>query len=71
VSFAAITFSVASERVFTVVVYFVINSLRKLLDTTSYFTLHQFSLYESHLFDNPFGSVLFMQCKYIRKITLA
>jgi hypothetical protein len=30
VSFAAITFCVASQRVFTVIVYFVINSVRKL-----------------------------------------
>jgi hypothetical protein len=35
VSFAAITLCVASQRVF-VVVYFVIDSVRKLLDTTSY-----------------------------------
>jgi hypothetical protein len=37
VSFAAITLCVASQRVFIVfVVYFVIDSVRKLLDTTSY-----------------------------------
>jgi hypothetical protein len=37
VSFAAITFYVASERVFIVVhVYFIIDSVRKLLDTPSY-----------------------------------
>jgi hypothetical protein len=36
VSFAAITLSVASQRVFIVVVYFVIDSVRKLLDTPSY-----------------------------------
>jgi hypothetical protein len=35
VSFAAITFCVASQRVF-VVVYFVIDSVRELLDTPSY-----------------------------------
>jgi hypothetical protein len=35
VSFAAITLCVASQRVF-VVVYFVIDSVRKLLDTPSY-----------------------------------
>jgi hypothetical protein len=36
VSFAAITLCVASQRVFIVValVYFVIDSVRKLLDTT-------------------------------------
>jgi hypothetical protein len=38
VSFAAITLRVASERVFIVVVYFVIDSVRKLLDTPSYVT---------------------------------
>jgi uncharacterized protein HemY len=37
VSFAAITVRVASQRVFiAVVVYFVIDSVRKLLDTPSY-----------------------------------
>jgi hypothetical protein len=36
VSFAAITLYVASQRVFIVVVYFVIDSVRKLLDTPSY-----------------------------------
>jgi hypothetical protein len=37
VSFAAITLCVASQQVFVVVVvvYFVIDSVRKLLDTTS------------------------------------
>jgi uncharacterized membrane protein len=35
VSFATITFCVASRRVF-IVVYFVIESVRKLLDTLSY-----------------------------------
>jgi hypothetical protein len=38
VSFAAITLCVASQRVFIVivVVYFVIDSVRELLDTSSY-----------------------------------
>jgi hypothetical protein len=37
VSFAAITLCVASQRVFIVVIaYFVIDSVRKLLDTPSY-----------------------------------
>jgi hypothetical protein len=36
VSFAAITLCVASQQVFVVVVYFVIYSVRKLLDTPSY-----------------------------------
>jgi hypothetical protein len=35
VSFAAITLHVASQRVF-IVVYFVVDSVRKLLDTPSY-----------------------------------
>jgi hypothetical protein len=35
VSFAAITLCVASQRVFAVVVYFVIDSVRKLLDRVS------------------------------------
>jgi hypothetical protein len=35
-SFAAITLCVASQRVFIVVVYFVISSVRNLLDITSY-----------------------------------
>jgi hypothetical protein len=40
-SFAAITLCVASQRVFIiVVVYFVIDSVRKLLDTPSYNSFH-------------------------------
>jgi len=35
VSFAAITLCVASPRVFIFVVYFVIDSVRKLMDTPS------------------------------------
>jgi hypothetical protein len=35
-SFAALTLCVASQRVFIVVVCFVIDSVRKLLDTPSY-----------------------------------
>jgi hypothetical protein len=38
VSFGAITLCVASQRVF-IVVYFVINSVQKILDTPSYTTL--------------------------------
>jgi hypothetical protein len=37
VSFAAITLCVASQRAFIFVVGFVIDSVRKLLDTPSYF----------------------------------
>jgi hypothetical protein len=36
VSFAAITLCAASQRMFIVVVYFVIDSVRELLDTPSY-----------------------------------
>jgi hypothetical protein len=36
VGFAVITLCVASQRVFIVVVYFVIDSVRKHLDTLSY-----------------------------------
>jgi hypothetical protein len=39
VNFAAITLSVASQSVFFVVVYFVIDSVRKLLDSPSYSVL--------------------------------
>jgi hypothetical protein len=35
VSFLAITFCTASQRVFVVVVYFLMESVRKLLDTPS------------------------------------
>jgi hypothetical protein len=42
VSFAAITLCVASQRVF-IVVHFVIDSVRKLLDTLSHFTIALFA----------------------------
>jgi len=46
VSFAAITLCVASQRVFIIVaVYFVIDSVRKLLDTHTYIPV---SLYTTH-----------------------
>jgi hypothetical protein len=38
VTFAATTLSVPSQRVFIVVFYFVIDSVRKLLDIPSYIT---------------------------------
>jgi hypothetical protein len=46
VSFAAITLCVASQRVFIfiVVVYFVINSVRKLLDTPVCVLLNRWSV---------------------------
>jgi hypothetical protein len=39
VSFAAITLCVASQRVFIIIVYFIINSVQKLLNIPSYFSL--------------------------------
>jgi hypothetical protein len=39
VSFAAITLCVASQRVFVVVVDFIIDSVRKLLDIPPYLTI--------------------------------
>jgi hypothetical protein len=45
VSFATITLCIASQRVFTVVsIYFVIGSVRKLLDTPSYVISHCVSM---------------------------
>jgi hypothetical protein len=41
VSFAAITLCVASQRVFIAAVYFVIDSVRKLLDIPSYMGEHR------------------------------
>jgi hypothetical protein len=38
VSFATITLCLASQRLYNVAVYFVIDSVRKILDTPSYFT---------------------------------
>jgi hypothetical protein len=40
VSFAAITLCVSSQRVLIVVVYFVFDSVRKLLDTPSYIYIY-------------------------------
>jgi hypothetical protein len=40
VSFATITLRVASRRVFIVVVYFVIDSVRKILDIPSYVCMY-------------------------------
>jgi hypothetical protein len=50
VSFAAITLCVASQRVFiVVVVYFVIDSVRKLLDTHSYEVVNIYIKYSLNL----------------------
>jgi hypothetical protein len=47
-SFAAITLCVASQPVFIVVVYVVIDSVRKLLDTPQYvYQLHSYLLHDS------------------------
>jgi hypothetical protein len=49
VSFAAITLCVASQRVFIVVsIYFVIDSVRKILDTPSY-TRHCLSVFHINM----------------------
>jgi hypothetical protein len=49
VSVAAITLCVVSQRVFIVVsVYFVIDSIRKLLDTPSYVTVKRKTLLMEH-----------------------
>jgi hypothetical protein len=40
VSFAAITLYVGSQRAFIIVVHFVIDSVRKLLDTPSYVCMY-------------------------------
>jgi hypothetical protein len=44
VSFATITLYVASQRVLIVVAYFVIDSVRKLLDTPSYMSRHKLTI---------------------------
>jgi hypothetical protein len=51
VSIAAITLCVASQRVFIFVVYFVIDSVRKLLDTPLYLS------YSTHLKSFPYVHV--------------
>jgi len=48
VSFVAITLCVAPQRVFVVVVYFVIHSVRKRLDTHSYAAIESFSIFMAH-----------------------
>jgi hypothetical protein len=62
VSFAVITLCVASQQMLLVVVYFVIDSVRKLLDTPSYSAIpacgipFQPSVYYSDLFSQCFAS---------------
>jgi hypothetical protein len=60
VSFTAITLCVASERAFIVVsIYFVIDSLRKLLDTPSYlYVLYLYDIFHVLLFQlRAYGSM--------------
>jgi hypothetical protein len=54
VSFATITLCVTSQRVFVVaaVVYFVIDSVRKLLDTPSYIHLSHKTRKEETVWEN-------------------
>jgi hypothetical protein len=71
VSFAAITFCVASQRVFIVAsVCFVIDSVRKLLDTPSYIhAVCEIQTYDPNFQDRPLpkplghynGLLLFLQ----------
>jgi hypothetical protein len=77
VSFAAITLCVASERVFIVVsLYFVIDSVRKLLDTPSYdkcsmFVVKHLSMYVylGQLFPYLMQTTIMQLCK-LKKRTL-
>jgi hypothetical protein len=70
VSFVAITLCVASQRVFINVVYFVIDSVRKLLDTPSY--IHILAVYggdcnlpPKHWFGSPNGVDIRPQCSVL------
>jgi hypothetical protein len=62
VSFAAITLCVASQRVFIVVVDFVIDSVRKLLDTPSYCAL-QTAIFKSNILFSVIVCHLLVDCK--------
>jgi len=50
VSFAAVSLCVASQRAFVVVVYFVVDSVRKLLDTPSYKVPECYSVLDRFVF---------------------
>jgi hypothetical protein len=64
VSFFAITLCVASQRMFVVSVYFVIDSVRKLLDTPSY-------IYKMHgqrsVLGNAYGQLAVICDKEIKR----
>jgi hypothetical protein len=67
VSFVAITFHVASQRMFIVVsIYFVIDSVRKLLDRPSY------TNYKANCRKESFTDVISTSCKhkYIELVSL-
>jgi hypothetical protein len=59
VSFVVITLCVASQRVFIVVsVYFIIDSVRKLLDTPSYFRILYVRMFLMCSVDLSMGAIL-------------
>jgi hypothetical protein len=64
VSFAAVTLCVASQRVLIVVVDFVIDSVRKLLDPSSYFNLLTLTVRGKSfgILSDPFRSSLEISC---------
>jgi hypothetical protein len=57
VNFVTITLCVASQRVFIFVVYFVIDSVRKLLDTPSYSTLQSEGVKRRNGYTTVIGAV--------------
>jgi enhancing lycopene biosynthesis protein 2 len=64
VSFAAITLCVASQLVFIVVVYLVIDSVRKLLDTPSY--INSMNIKNAECGDRKRTAVLISDTLYFR-----
>jgi hypothetical protein len=66
VSFAAITLCIASQQVFIVVVYFVIDSVRKLLDTSSY--VPEESLRMGEMVQKREGLVLLMMMMMMMRV---
>jgi hypothetical protein len=66
VSFAAITLCVASQRVFIVVVYFVIDCVRKLLDTPSYCDSMYFCVIFIH--NVAIGSLCFLDLQVTQNV---
>jgi len=57
-SFAAISLCVAPQRVFVVVIYFVIDSVRKLFDTLSYCTKYKVEIKNVNLKSIDLGQIL-------------